>query len=148
MSLLHPVKHDLKSTLWCGPAALSAISGRPTSEIHGILKQVRNSDRPIKGIYNRELKAAAERLGYRLEPVFQWCAGAPASWKRPTLAKFVRENRQELGLPVVVQVTGHYVVVHKQTFMDNFCPEGVRLKRAPHRRCRVKNAWRAVPIVA
>jgi hypothetical protein len=149
---LHKIKHDLKSTLWCGPAALSAVTGEPTSRIHGIIKGLRGNDKPIIGVRNSELVKAARILGFELEPIFdafaEWRAmpacGLPLIY--PTLAKFVRVNRDALKDPVIINVTGHYVTVHRRTFVDNNVnPEGVRLKTAPHRRCRVKRAWRVVP---
>jgi hypothetical protein len=150
---LHPIKHDLPGTLWCGPAALSAVTGEPTSRIHDIIKKIRGNNRPVKGVTNSELVKTAFVLGYTLEPIHdyfeEWrkapCGSCPIQFK-PTLARFVRQRRKELHDPVVINVTGHYVVVHGRTFVDNNVAGPVPLKKAPRRRCRVKKAFRAVRI--
>jgi hypothetical protein len=153
---LHPIKHDLPGTLWCGPAALSAVTGEPTSRIHDIIKKIRGDNKPVKGVRNSELVKTAFVLGYALEPMFdyleEWgklpyCGRPPLSRFKPTLARFVRLNRKELArFPMIVNVTGHYVVVSGRTFLDNNVGAAVPLKKAPRRRCRVKKAFRVVRI--
>jgi len=148
---LHPIKHDLKTTLWCGPAALSAVTGRPTSEIVRVIKDIRKSTRPVKGVRTSTLGLAAQRLGYKLESIwnlyFEGPEGGMQRRKQPTLAAFTRDfSAYFQTFPVIVNLTHHYVTIHKNTFVDNHVEQPVRLKKAPHRRCRVEGAWRVIPI--
>ena len=149
---LHPIQHDLPGTLWCGPAALSACCGVPTSQIHRAIKIVRgDSRRPVKGVNNGTLVKAAERFGYRLLPIWdQWIAdpqGGMRERKQPTLAAFTKDFSAYMkDAPVIINVTGHYVVVHGRTFVDNQVKIPMSLKKAPGRRRRVKRAWQVVPM--
>ena len=132
---LHPIKHDLKTVLWCGPAALATISGQPTSVVREAIRQhVRERNgKPavIKGLNWTPLIAAARTLGYELK--FRSIPG-----KRPTLAQWLRQNREHYrDTPYIVNVTGHYVTVCGRSFIDNKTGKTVPLSQAPGRRCRV-----------
>jgi hypothetical protein len=140
---LHPIKHDLPGVLWCGPAALSACCNVPTSVIHNIIKGNRPGCRgPVKGVANSELRKAAEFLGFRLELVYDyWADKSLSPRKKPTLAAFTRNFRPYLqDYPVIVNVTGHYVVVHRRTFVDNQVKTPMSLCGRPSQK-----AWQVVP---
>lgn len=148
MSKLHPIKNDIKTTLWCGPAALATITGRPVSECMQAIRDARNwgRNKPIKGVSCWLLEQAAKRLGLRFEQVFTTFGGENVMRPRPTLAAWTRENKSKFAdAPVLLIVTGHYVTVAGNSFNDNHTRTPVRLRRAPHRRKRVKAAWRVVP---
>lgn len=137
---LHPINHDLKSTLWCGLAALSVISGQPTSICReAVRKHVRGRDgKPalIKGISWTSLIKAAATLGYRLDAEF---VKGVKNGRQPTLAQWLRQNKSLYkDKPVIVNVTGHYVTVCGRSLIDNQTEKAVPLGSAPHRRCRVK----------
>jgi len=137
---LHPIRHDLPTILWCGPAALSVTTGYPTSVIHRHIMAY-TGRRRVKGVNNYTLVNVAKQLGYALQPVFQ------ATTHRPTLAAFLRTHRHEVNAyPVIVNVTRHYVVVSGRTFIDNQVKVPTPLKKAPGRRRRVFRAWRVVPV--
>lgn len=133
---LRPIKHDLKTVLWCGPAVLASLTGFPTSHVMSVLRHV-TGRQVVQGVRRKELEAAASFLGIRLVPV-------PALRLNygKTMAFWTRKNRDLLSKsPVVLLVTGHYVAVQGRTFIDNSTKAPVRLKSAPRRRCRVKWAW-------
>lgn len=135
---LHPIKHDLKTTLWCGPAALAAITGKPTSEVMATAKRVMNR-RTVKGMSNLYLSRVARALGVELETKYL----SPGL----TLARWCKTHKHLFAdKPVIVNVTGHYVTVCGRTFVDNHVERAVPLKRAPHRRCRVQVVFVASPI--
>lgn len=155
MNKLKPINHDLPGILWCGPAALSAVTGRPTSEIHAAIKAVRHSERAVRGVSKNTLEKAAVLLGVCLVKIFD--AYDPANYyghhygrpyvhpKGPTLAKFLRRNQGVVrNEAVIIVVTGHYVVVSGNTFVDNQVDAPTTLKNAPGRRRRVKYAWKVV----
>ena len=53
---------------FCGPAVLSAIAGITTDEAEKLINSVRNvkEDRKVTGVYNHELNASFEKLGYKV----------------------------------------------------------------------------------
>lgn len=131
------IKHDLKTTLWCGPAALAAITGEPTSRVMAALKQATGRGR-VMGVYNHELRKAGAILGVRFDAIPTPCV--PKA-EQPTLARWLRENKQRYAEnPVVITVTNHFVTVQGRSFIDNHTKKPVSLKKAPHRRCRVVQA--------
>jgi hypothetical protein len=149
---LHPINHDKGGTLWCGPAALATVTGLPTSKVHAALQRV-TGRRVIKGVTNTALNKAANLLGYKLVKIWDVWVDDPGGFKvkrsfQPTLARFSKEFRAyyQGDVPVIVNVTGHYVTIHKRTFIDNQVKVATPLWRAPHRRCRVKRAWQVVKI--
>lgn len=148
-SVIFPITHDLHTVLWCGPAALSACTGRPTSEIHQAIKQVRKSTKPVMGVAPSELKGAANLLGFDFRVLWSAFYKDPMGgnfWvarPKPTLAAFLRNFGPLIKKesPVIVNVTGHYVVVTDRLFVDNRTGKPVPLRVAPGRRARVKFAW-------
>jgi len=158
MTKLHPIKHDLPGTLWCGPAALSITTGQPTSVIHRHII-AKTGKRRVKGVTNLVLGHVANALGFKLELIYNWTEdhryemqwGIPRRIQNPvpTLARFLREQRENLSsAPVIVNVTRHYVVVQGRTFIDNQVGKPIPAKKAPGRRRRVFRAWRVVPLTS
>lgn len=154
MSKLHAIKHDLRTTLWCGPAALSTITGKATSHVHEAIRQSKNPayyHKPIKGVSNGILVKAAQMLGCEIFEHFNYARErcnatrfgvAAPKWQPPTLARFCREHRELLRKEtLIINVTGHYVVVSGRSFIDNHTKQVVPLSKAPHRRCRVQASF-------
>lgn len=146
---LHAIKHDLKTTLWCGPAALAAITGKPTSEIVAHAKRI-SGRRHIKGMSNWLLIKTAAALGVKLESKYFSDAIERKYGTKPTLARWCRENKALFAnQPVIVNITGHYVTICGRTLIDNnHGVKPVSIKRAKFRRCRVHCAFVPVPLAA
>jgi len=143
---LYPIRHDLPTILWCGPAALSVTTGYPTSVIHRHIMAY-TGRRRVKGVNNYTLVNVAKQLGYALQPIFDHYAPLGKITPKPTLAAFLRAHRDEvLRGVIIVNVTHHYVVVSGRTFIDNQVKVPTPLKKAPGRRRRVFRAWRVVPV--
>lgn len=141
---LHPINHDLKTTLWCGPAALATVTGKPVSECVAALQKTTRKTAPIKGVTNLMLTRAAAHLGIKL---VELPPPVQETFLMPTLAAWTRCNRHEFAAqPVIVNVTGHYVVVSGRSFNDNHTRTPVNLKKAPHRRARVQHVFRCEPL--
>ena len=143
---LKRVKHDLKTSLWCGPAAMSAITGRTTSECREAIRDARYGDSGegrsavIKGVRNREVTQALRAMGWSVLLVYD--AAAFTMRERPTLAKFLRKRRRTArSNALLINVTGHYVAVLRRKFLDNLQTVPVNVKDAHCRRARVKKAW-------
>jgi hypothetical protein len=108
-------------------------------------------ERKVSGVRAHVLAKVARELGFHLCVVFDWFDQqvklGHSTPLKPTLAKFTRDFRASLReFPVIVNVTGHYVVVHGRTFVDNQVRRPVRLSKAPGRRRRVKKAWKVIPL--
>lgn len=148
MNKLKPINHDLPGILWCGPAALSAVTGRPTSEIHAAIKAVRYSERAVRGVHPRTLEKAAALLGVQLERILDYTFPLPGSFYRstpPTVAKFLRDHRAVVRNEVIILgLTSHYITVSGNSFVDNQVKTPILLRDAPGRRCRVEQVWKVV----
>lgn len=133
---LHPVKHDLKTTLWCGLAAISTITGRRTSLILRELKDGRGHNGAIKGVGPNELSRVLARSGYDLIRQEHYRPD-----ERPTLCQWHRDRTLDQAVRVVI-AGDHYIVVQGIRMFDSFNPAGTYLKPG---RTRVKAVWLVVP---
>lgn len=122
------------SNQFCGPAALSLITGRSVDDCVGVLKDVRHSSRAVKGVYNGEMREALTHLGYRMHVL-------PVRG-RPTLARLLRSLKERGPENIfLINTTGHYVVLRGRKIFDNKNPEGVFVRQYRHRRARVYASW-------
>lgn len=135
--MIHPVVHDAGGKLYCGPTALAALTGFPTSKVFKMVRRVRaDRDRkhydrvpkgggvldingrkkPIKSMQNHEMLTVLHRAGLKS------CAiGVPEN--HLTLGQFC-DDKGHMG-PFLVNVSHHYVVVYKGQIIDTMT------KRAP-----------------
>ncbi len=145
--MIRPVVHNKSGVLWCGPAALSAITGFGTAEIHRVLEAVTHR-KSIKAVGTWEFHETARRLGCEIAPVLE-LRGNPDFFDkktRPTLVQFAREHREILKHhAIVVALTSHYVVLSGRRFVDSHEPTPIHFLKAPHRRARVESAWIITP---
>jgi hypothetical protein len=114
--MLHPIQHNNRSQLWCGPAAVAILTGQPTSVIHKLFRDA--SGRPgITSVYENETVAVMERLGYAVRE----------RWSNPLpLSEFSEVYADELEThPTLVNVPSHYIVIHKGMLVDNAHPTGI-----------------------
>lgn len=150
---LHAINKDIKTTLWCGPAALAAITGKPVSHIMQTIKNCTGMRR-VQGMWESQLRKVALRYGISLETILQERDFYPAynggvMKAKPTLAKWLRENKSVYAEhPVILTVGHHFVTVHGRRLIDNHTMKPVSLKSAPHRRARVRHVMVAKPAVA
>jgi hypothetical protein len=156
MDKLLPVKNDIKSTLWCGPAALSATTGVPVSKIIEVAKQLSGREQ-ISGMSNWLMERVADALGYRLYTIHTYYKeyihqsrkigqytvyGYYTSDSKPTLAQYARKHQKEFAEhAVIVNVTGHYVALYGRRFCDSHTKVPVFLSKSPRRRSRVSRVW-------
>lgn len=127
---LHPIRHTNASNLWCGPAAISAVTGYDTRSVHQCIREL-NGLKQVTGLNNRDLVIVLQALGCKVR--------AYRLPSRVTLAYWLKTNAEVFSRnPVIVNLTGHYVTVMGRKFIDNHTDGPVFLKAAPHRRARVK----------
>jgi hypothetical protein len=107
---------DVNRRVYCGPYAIAVLTGVPVTRIEKMLRRRRKGWRddlgrklPIKSAGNTECIRVLETLGCKVERV---------SDLQPTLGAFCRD-REFVSLTYLVNVTDHYVVVHKGTYCDS-----------------------------
>lgn len=131
--MLYQINHDLKTKLWCGPAAIAAVTGYPTSIIMQALKEDTGKV-AVKGVYNSQLWRVMMRFGYGV--------AKNISGQNRTLAQFARDHAEDFAkAPMVVNVTGHYLVLFGRRSVDNWTKDPVFISDSPHRLKKVKAAW-------
>lgn len=138
---LHPIRHDLPGPVWCGPAALSAITGLTTSQVNTAIQFAREDwFTPVEGIDILTLVIAARRLGYSLKCVWT-CHDRRGVL--PSLDIFTRKHAHLWRKnPVVIRLLpGHYVMLEGNSFLDAHVPGPVPIRSAPGRNRRVASAW-------
>lgn len=130
---LHSVKHTNKSRLWCGLAAISAVTGIDTKTIAQCLR--RNGRKAVKGIRTSELVSALKALGTDAQSVY-------VNGKPPTLCAWARQNRQLFATAPVIVVAGrHFQVLQGIRLCDSFNPEPVLFSSLPAGRRRRVEAY-------
>lgn len=123
-----------KGRAYCGPAAISAITGLPAK---GRIREVINRFRSRKptagiiGVQNREMAWALSVFGYTLVPL---------SGVTGTLRKFVNDPLH-VDKVYLVNVTGHYVVTRGRFVIDNHDPDGSDIDDHYARQKQVQKAW-------
>lgn len=139
---LHAVTHrkDLGRNRYCGPGAVSIITGR-TAECavrwilagRGYGPRERNGG--IKGTFGVEVGEALHALGYELG----MSHSAAIDGKRPTLARWLRERTPEQRRRTyLVSAGGHWIVVRGNKVACSITGAPVNLREYPHRRYRVR----------
>lgn len=128
---LMDVVHDNRSHLWCGPAVISAMTGRTTREVMMLLREASGA-RAITGVRDAHLKTVLAKLGFGL------VESGVCERARPVLRDWVRERAACFSSrPVVLVVEAgpggwHYVVVQGDSFLDSTtCGRVVSLADAP-----------------
>lgn len=111
--MLHAVNHDLPDCrLWCGPAAIAAVTGQPTSVIHEAIKQDRGDRAPVRGVFPGELARVMARLGYAIT-VQAECQGLDVQ----AFCKVFAPMSQ--AVPLIAATADHYFVLAQGLFLDN-----------------------------
>lgn len=144
LSTLLPVENDTGTKLFCGPTAICAITAKPGSVVRDACRMARyGNDWPtrcyraprISGMTNGQVTAALKILGY----VGRWVT----VHGNPTLAAWLDGRSQsEFRSIAVVNVTGHFVAVAGEMFVDTWTKgQVVHVDDAPRRRKRVKHVF-------
>lgn len=138
--LFNPVI-DVTHKPYCGPTAVSALTGVPLSRIEKMIRRCRRGGYrtstgrriPIKGTYHWELLKVLERLGCKVEQL---------KHTENTFGKFC-EDTAHINSAFLVRVTGHMMATFKSTFCDTSTLSGPIPVAGYHRASRrVRQAWR------
>jgi hypothetical protein len=112
---------------YCGPAAVAALTGVTTTKAAEFIRTAYNR-KAIRRVYPEELVHALKEMGYRA--TYSLVSG------KPTMAKWLRE-REDRNAANILFLTGHFVAVKGNKFVDNHTKEPVWISKAPGRRKRV-----------
>jgi hypothetical protein len=137
------IKHNMRSVLFCGPAAISAATGLRTSVVCDMVQRLRGNQKPVTSMSGREVVDTVECFNFRAEGI--WCPHI--SLANPTLVQFQRHFRDLITpFPTIVNLKGHFVVLQGDHLVDTWTKAAVPFAQAPHRRRRVEYAWRIIPL--
>jgi hypothetical protein len=128
--------HDVKvgKNRFCGPAALSAITGRPVDEIV-LAFHATFPDKKVMGTHGWEVRQVLGLYG----PTLQFL-DTP---KKPTLAKWLRDNTtlRTPGRLFLLAAGHHWVVVSGRRIVCGKVKTVMSIRAYPHRRARVTEAY-------
>lgn len=137
-----------RSLAYCGPVAISAVTGMRVSEIKRIIRHrrivrwyddefitMREPSRIVMGMNNHELVAAMHQLGWRV-------AEAGVTNNDPYRFRDFLRDHGHSG-PYIVNITdpGHYVAVSHGEICDTFSQLPLPIERAHKRLERAVEAW-------
>ena len=127
------------SNRWCGPTAMSAVTGRTSDECAEVIQAGRGNKRPVKGVYSYDVIDGFRALGYKAVDLVLFRRN------RPTFAEWIKNNAPGEGVTALVSVGYHLIVWHNGMVMDNGSWFERELKPLPsgHRRARV--GWVVYP---
>jgi len=139
-------------TNFCGPSALTVLTGRTYESVEKTILKFRRSKRrvygninKVTGMFNREMSAVMNLLGYKMSgftayhPNFQLLS--PRTNRGTTLRQYMRKTHGKRGkLWLLVQTTRHYLVIRGNRIWDSTM-NGVTIKKATHKRGIIKQIW-------
>lgn len=143
--------------MFCGPTVLALLSGKTREEIHADVnrlkrkagkkrnKLVRGRDgrpnywkripwpltAPVKGMGNNTLEKLLKKYGI---------SNKRHDEKYPSLARLV-EDMGHFKMPIIVNVTDHYVLYFQGNIYDTLRPSGAHIDAHPSKGRRVKKYW-------
>lgn len=108
---IHPVTHEKgNANRFCGPSAISAITGMPTGDAARLIRIV-SGKRSIKGTGDSEIRRALARCNVSTRPIHApwWVDGRKPHKNAPTLAGWFKQTvEQRSNGRVFLIVAGHH----------------------------------------
>lgn len=138
--MLHPIVHDNRSHLWCGPAAIALVTGHPTSVIHRLAHEWRHyagKRKAVQGMGDPELEFIMHRLGFEMAERSQPCL---------TVGALVQCLAFAQDLPAIGATHDHWFVVWSCQYADNSYrePQGFAPGSIANDRVWTMATWRKV----
>lgn len=138
--MIHQPIIDVKHRPYCGPTAISLLTGVPLSRIEEMLRRKRRGGYrdalgrkiAIKGTYTWEVVRVLKRLGCKVEELNLYTK---------TFGQFCRDT-QHLASTFLVEVTGHFMVSQQGLIADNANQTPVPVEGYRRATRRVKKAWK------
>ena len=123
---------------YCGPYAISAITGKTIDAVEDALNKRRGHPpgTRVKTTWSQENKYIVRNLGFNATTVFK---NRGPNRCGPTFATWLRERKgPDMQHSYLVLVTKHWVAVKGRKMIDTFTGTPVFIGKAPHRRKRVQ----------
>lgn len=151
MTLYTPLYNN-RSRAFCGPTAMSAVTGLPVSDIRDAIRQasgnIQTSDGrafPIMGVQTKDLIAAMSLLGWEVVekmPDIDYRLPNAERMKPRRFGDFLAEHGND-G-PFIVNVTGHYIAVSHGEACDSYTKLPLEIAKWKNKRANrwVQNWWK------
>lgn len=137
------IEHTSKNRLWCGPAAVAAITGSDTETINNLVRKYRKEPKSrVMGTTIYELEYAFAKLGFPMQYAFLYSAGAC-----PTFSEWIRQTKRHLVKDVAYLIGlskgnhGHWVVVMNGKYICSVSEEWRPLGKAMFRGYKVDGVF-------
>jgi hypothetical protein len=134
---LHPINRGPRDNRYCGPAVVSFITGKNTSEVATFIRNRYRNGKAIRGTYDYEIDGALSALGYHLKWV-------NISGFQPTLAGWLKADKhlRSAGRVFLVNAGKHWQLISGRKYACGRIGEIVSIRDSRvKRRCRVKDVW-------
>ena len=115
--------------VYCGPAAISAITGEATESITALTRE-RFGHAQVRGMYLTEIKKILSIYGYAMDTCAQFSYG-----HRPTVNQWRRFNPEPLAtylLSVLLEEGPHVMVMRHTTVIDSHLSVPTRLSKTTY----------------
>ena len=146
MTLNTPKRLDGSNHMYCGPAALCAITGWNYEDVRTFVNEDvrgRKHNQGITSMHDSEMTKTLWAMGWIAEKMNCYSLYSDAKGtKRYTLNQFLKNRREhERNCILLISVTDHYVTVEGDHLVDNHTKIPVRIEIAPWKRKRVTGVW-------
>jgi len=132
--------HDIKpgKNRFCGPAAVSAVTGRPVDEVVKVF-HAKTPRTKVMGTHLSDLAAVLTEYGVGLRPM----AIYDYADKRPTLAGWLKLAKADrtAGRVFLLSAGNHWVIVSGRKAVCGYTIKVVSVREYPKRRMRVRRVW-------
>jgi len=141
---LKPIRNPEKMRTWCGPAALSILTGNRVEYCAKKVAKLRNKGRRkawwsakrVQGVGTFEMRYVLDHMGYEL------IALHAHTCKGKTLQGWINTYSSKHHRAIcLVNLTSHYVITHLGQVNDNRSKRQCPVKEHHSRRCFIDNVW-------
>lgn len=131
-----------KAKRWCGPGALSILTGQPLRESTEQLTRIHGTTYDdMSGAWPEDLQLALHEHGYRTREI-DIVARYRELTHGPTLRRFLSERSSlECVMPLLIVVNSHFVTAHMLYAADSWTMGPVPINQFPKPNRHVKQAW-------
>jgi len=139
---LFSLNRPARSNQYCGPAVLSFLTGQDTSECASWSRRFSYHRGAVRGSNERNMRLVLTKLGIDYVPL-----GSYPKSKRPTLARWLRENKERRtpGRVYLIIAGNHWQLVTGRRYACGMVGAIVSIKNeGVKRRARVSYVWELV----
>ena len=146
---LNPVNRPKGHNTYCGPAAISIVTGAPTSEVSKVMRRGRPTHRRHQAVFGtdwRDLNYALKAYGLRLKTIDRYQRNFSRR-PRPTLARWLRENKElrTAGTVFIIDAGDHWQVVSGRRYCCGVVGKIVSIRDSRvKRRARVTEVFQVI----